>query len=87
MTMIYRALLSDDEFKTYLFDRIDSENMFCSDICGYLNYTELEQNKFKNKPNHICLKYNKQLKHGIFHPLIMKCNECKAEENRDVMEK
>ena len=44
--------------------------------CKYLNITELEQNKLPGKPDHRCLKWNKRLIHGVFHPELIRCQEC-----------
>lgn len=49
---------------------------FCPGDCGHLSITEVEQNKNPNKPDHICLKYNVRVKHGPFHPKLMRCEEC-----------
>lgn len=49
---------------------------FCPDNCEYLSITEAEQNKHPGKPDHICLKYNIRVKHGAFHPMLMRCKEC-----------
>jgi hypothetical protein len=67
--------LTDEERKKDMVGTF-SHPSFCSELCGYLNYTEEEQNKLKNKPNHICLKYNKRLKHLQYHPKIVRCDEC-----------
>jgi hypothetical protein len=65
---------NEEEYKKYILGRVEPK--FCPDTCGYLNYTEAEQNRHKDKPNHICLKYNKRLKHEIYHPWILRCREC-----------
>ena len=49
---------------------------FCPDNCEYLSITEAEQNKHPDKPDHICLKYNIRIKHGAFHPKLVRCKEC-----------
>ncbi len=62
---------------TDMFSRIqDTEyNPFCGE-CRFLSITEKEQNKLKNKPDHICRKYDNKLVHLQFHPRILKCKEC-----------
>jgi hypothetical protein len=56
---------------------MDHKMEFCYDDCTFLSITEKEQNKMgRHKPPHLCTKYNKQVKHGAFHPKLMKLNEC-----------
>jgi hypothetical protein len=51
---------------------------FCCPDCEFLSITEMEQNNIKdgNKESHICKKYNKRLVHGIYHPELVKLDEC-----------
>jgi hypothetical protein len=59
-------------------------NIFCPcQKCTYLNYSEEEQNTMKPKPDHICLKYNVRLKHGAFHPKLIRCEECLKDERME----
>lgn len=48
---------------------------FCGECC-YLSITEEEQNKIRPTPEHICNKYNVKLYHLIYHPKILRCNQC-----------
>ena len=57
-----------------------SQNDFCSKNCEHLSITEEEQNTVNTKPDHICLKYNQRVKHGAYHPLLMKCVECMVDD-------
>jgi len=52
-----------------------SYNPFCNE-CRFLSITEKEQDKLKEKPDHICEKYDVKLVHLQFHPKILKCHEC-----------
>jgi hypothetical protein len=55
-------------------------SLFCYDYCIFLNIKEHEQNGMKDKPDHICLKYNKIVKHGAFHPKLVRCKECQDDD-------
>jgi hypothetical protein len=50
--------------------------MFCYDYCIFLNLKEFEQDAMKTKEAHVCMKYNQQVTHGIFHPKLIRCKEC-----------
>jgi len=50
---------------------------FCEYNCVFLAPTEKEQNKYGGKIPHRCLKYNKPLYHGPFHPEIVAIRDCK----------
>ena len=52
---------------------------FC-DNCSFLNITEEEQNKQKNKDRHICNRYKKVLLHNGYHPQLPVLNECDYNE-------
>lgn len=67
--------ITDSERKAYLIGTFSQED-FCPSHCEYLSITEEEQNKIRPKPDHICLKYNQRVKHGAYHPALMKCVEC-----------
>lgn len=58
------------------FEYAEKHNLLCDDWCEYLSIKELEQRKHPDKPDHICLKYNTRVKHGPFHPKLMRCEEC-----------
>lgn len=69
--------LTDEERKHYLVGTFNyNPDRFCPVNCEYLSITEAAQNKRINKPDHICLKYLIRVKHGAFHPNIMKCDQC-----------
>ena len=60
------------------------DELFC-DGCTKLYLTEEKQNLLnKQKEPHLCCKYREQVKHGLFHPHIMKLEKCIA-ENRKVL--
>lgn len=67
--------ITDSERKAYLIGTF-SQDDFCPGQCEYLSITEEEQDKIRQKQDHICLKYNQRVKHGAYHPLLMKCVEC-----------
>lgn len=52
---------------------------FC-DNCSFLNITEEEQNKQKNKDRHICNRYKKVLLHNGYHPQLPVLTECDYNE-------
>lgn len=76
--MTLSPVISKEDRKAYLLCTF-SENSFCPVRCEYLSITEEEQNIRKDKPNHICLKYNQRVKHGAYHPRLIRCNECVLE--------
>jgi hypothetical protein len=52
----------------------------CPANCRFISPTEDEQDRLKAKhfyTPHTCLKFNKNINHGIFHPRLIKCEECK----------
>jgi hypothetical protein len=53
-----------------------------------LSLTEEDQRKALEKPGtpwiHMCMKYNKQLKHGSHHPTLMAAEECNGAEVKDL---
>jgi len=56
---------------------LETQNIhLCSEFCIYLSITEEQQNKLTGKPLHWCDKYDKKLKHGPFHPNIIKYQAC-----------
>jgi hypothetical protein len=57
--------LTDNERKRYLVGTF-SQKDFCPVNCEYLGITEEEQNKRKDKPDHICLKYNQRVNLTLF---------------------
>ena len=75
--------LSDEERKTYTLGTFKTPPKLCPDDCEHLSITEAEQNRRKDKPDHICRKYNVRVKHGPYHSKIMKCEECIKNENED----
>lgn len=52
---------------------------FCEN-CSFLNITEEEQNKQKNKDKHICNRYKKVLLHNGYHPKLPVLTECDYNE-------
>lgn len=52
----------------------------CDDCCQFLSITEIEQNRVRPKPDHICTKYNTRVKHEKYHPRLMKCKGCLASD-------
>lgn len=53
--------------------------------CKHINITEEYQQKSKDKPNHICLKYKVRVIHRsnnpkIIHNYIYPCNECDGKD-------
>jgi hypothetical protein len=46
----------------------------CNPNCIWLDPKENGQTK--RKEAHLCTRYNKVLKHGIFHPELIACEEC-----------
>jgi len=72
--------LTDEERKIYMFGTFDNPPKLCPDYCEHLSITESEQNRRKDKPDHICRKYNVRIIHGPFHPKIMKCDVCISDE-------
>lgn len=72
--------LTEEERKNYLLGTF-SQKDFCPAGCEYLSITEEEQNKLQDKPDHICLKYDKRVKHGAYHPLLFRCRECVVDDN------
>jgi len=49
---------------------------FCNPECQYLSPSEAEQDTMSIKSIHMCGQYGKQVKHGPFHPNIMRLAEC-----------
>ncbi len=64
-----------ETFKKY-YQSVVEAPFFCPENCEYLSITETEQNKHPDKPDHICLKYNTRVKHGSFHPMLIRCEGC-----------
>jgi len=64
-------------------------NKFC-DNCEFLNITEEEQDKLSNivgyKLNHICKEYGTKLYHNDYHPNIVRCDECIADDVTTAMD-
>lgn len=52
---------------------------FCGN-CSFLNITEEEQSKQKNKDRHICNRYKKVLLHNGHHPQLPVLTECDYNE-------
>lgn len=55
--------------------------------CEFLSIDEYEQDlikaKFGERPDHICKKYNKRVKHTPYsEPYIHPCKECEEEEDK-----
>lgn len=67
------------EYEVILKDKSGNVFEFCSNNCEFLNLNEREQNLYHSKEDHKCTKYNVTLKHENFHPLLLKCEECKNE--------
>lgn len=44
--------------------------------CIHLSITEEDQNKYKDKPNHMCLACNIKVWHMGHEPEILRCQEC-----------
>lgn len=67
-----------DRYKKQL---IETQNIkFCPQDCEYLSINESEQNRHPDKPDHICLKFNVRVKHEIFHPELIRCEQCNLEK-------
>jgi hypothetical protein len=52
----------------------------CPANCRFISPTEEKQSELRNKNNyvpHSCMKFNKTIYHGVFHPRLVKCEECK----------
>ena len=53
---------------------------FCPEKCSFLQPTEEGQNRMAMKngsrPAHMCVLFGKVLKHEIYHPQIVRCDEC-----------
>lgn len=62
-------------------------NNFCPNNCGYLNHDEATQNLIHKATNklhpHRCSKYNIQLYHEYYEPLLLKCNQCLSEQQNN----
>jgi len=72
--------LTDRERKKQTLGTFDNPSKLCPDYCEHLSITEVEQNMRKDKPDHVCRKYDVRVKHGPFHPKIMKCDVCISDE-------
>jgi hypothetical protein len=58
---------------------MDTNKKFCARLCEFLSPTEAEQNGMKGKPQHMCTKYNEVVHHGIYHPELIRLEECDEE--------
>jgi len=49
---------------------------YCEENCKFLNPTEEAQGELGRIFGHVCLKYNKIVKHLDAHPALYRCTEC-----------
>jgi hypothetical protein len=59
----------------------ENPDYFCPADCEHLDPAESSQTR-KKEP-HICRKYQTQVYHEIFHPKLVRCNECQRQASNN----
>lgn len=65
---------------SYLTNKEVAEEVLCNKNCRFLSLTEEEQDKQKGgnfREPHLCLLFNKQVRHLNSHPNLVKCDMCR----------